>query len=273
MVDTNTERLQAAAQENWNRDLNGAARIASGLSKRDLNGISKALFDKEAGNAYDELATLLGVAEANLPGGAGNWISTPDHASLDITGDIDLRVDAALASWAPIVGSPQTLIAKYDAATQKSYILDLNPNGTLRLVWSTTGSNDLSSASVAVGAAAGSRLAVRVTLDVDNGASQRVITFYTAPTINGPWTQLGSPNTVAGVTSIFAGTAVAGLGAIAAGATNVATGRFFAAEVRNGIDGTVVANPRLGALKPGTTSFTDGTGKVWTLNGTAAVSF
>lgn len=51
-----------------------------------------------------------------------------------------------------------------------------------------------------------------------------------------------------------------------------AAGRVHRAEVRSGITGTVVANPDFRALAPGTTSFADTTGKMWSLAGTAEVS-
>jgi hypothetical protein len=48
-------------------------------------------------------------------------------------------------------------------------------------------------------------------------------------------------------------------------------GRVHYAEVRNGIDGTVVASPDFNAQDVGDTSFNDGTGKTWTINPPASI--
>lgn len=204
----------------------------------------------------------------SLPGSAGAYASTPDAAALDITGDIDLRVDVALADWTP--AAEQSLISKFVATgNQRSWRLYVNTAGTLGLATTADGTTQLFAAStVAVGAANGARVAVRATLDVDNGSAQRVATFYTAPSIAGPWTQLGAPVTTAGATSLFSGTAPVEVGSFNAGAGSPATGTFYAAEVRNGIAGTVVADPTFGRATA-TTTFNDTTGKTWTRNGTA----
>ncbi len=207
----------------------------------------------------------------SLPGVSGSYASTPDNAALDIVGDIDLRIDLALTDWTPAV--LQDFIAKWNDATQNAYLFRLNSiTGLLELVWSTTGADfPAASATVPVPIADGGRLTIRVTLDVNNGAGGRTITFYTAPTIDGPWTQLGVPVVQAGVTSIFSSTMQLEVGARNFGATEPVAGTIYAAQVRNGIDGTIVANPNFTAQTPGTTSFTDSAGRVWTINGTAAI--
>lgn len=206
-----------------------------------------------------------------LPGASGAYASTPDTASLDITGDVDLRADVALEAWS---GVQQTLIAKYATGTnQRSYALVVLSTGMLRMLWSETGAAGLTADStVAPTVASGGRLAVGATLDVDNGAAGRTITFYTAPTMAGPWTVLGSPVPQAGVTSLFVGSAELSVGAWnTGGVDNPATGWFYAGEVRSGIGGTVAANPDFTVHSPGLTGFTDSTGKAWSVNGTAAI--
>src|SRR3546814_8634229 len=78
---------------------------------------------------------------------------------------------------------------------------DLN----LRLRWSSDGATvtGTKDSTDQVSPDAGGRLAVRATLDVNDGAGNNVVTFYTAPAIDGPWEQLGNPVTTAGTTSIF----------------------------------------------------------------------
>lgn len=210
-------------------------------------------------------------SQLHLPGGTGNYASTPDTAVLDIVGDIDIRADVKLSNWVP--GAAVALVAKYDSTgSQRSYNLTLSSTGTLQMLWSTAGSANIIKDSTAnpVPAADG-RLAVRATLDVDNGAAGNTVTFYTAPTIDGPWTQLGAPVVTAGVTSIFAGTADLYVGARNLGVSDIMSGEVFAAEVYNGIAGSVVANPDFSAQAPGTTSFVDAAGRTWTLSGTASI--
>lgn len=215
-------------------------------------------------------------AGLSLDGASGNYASTPDTAVLDIVGDIDLRVDATLDAW--VAGTPSGqedyLLTKYHTTSgQRSYALLINAAGDLRLSWSTTGANVLIAVATAVPVPdpKTGRLAVRATLDVDNGASGRTVTFYTAPGIGGPWTQLGNPVTTAGVTSIFSGTANLVVGGINGGTSNLTPGFFHAAEVRSGINGTVVANPDFSAQADGATSFTDAAGRPWTVNGSAEI--
>jgi hypothetical protein len=200
-----------------------------------------------------------------LPGTAGAYASTPSHASLNITGDLGLRWDGELSSW--VSGASQSLISKFvTTGNQRAYRLRVDLDGKLRFQWSTTGADSLSSISSVVVPVTSGRLAVWVDLDVNNGASQRVVTFYTAPTIAGPWTQLGTNTPVAGVTSVYGlSSAALEVGSINAGTIELAGGVTYAAEVRSGA--TPVANPNFNAQAAGATSFTDSTGKLWTLNG------
>jgi pimeloyl-ACP methyl ester carboxylesterase len=206
----------------------------------------------------------------SLPGTNGSYASTPDNAALDITGDIDLRAEITATDWTP--SANRSIVSKYvTTGNQRSYRLRILTTGRLELVWTTNGSTQgVAASTVNPTVTDGGRLAVRATLDVDNGASGRTTTFYTASTIAGPWTQLGTPVTTAGITSIFSGTAPLEVGSVATGIEPF-QGSIYKVEVRNGINGTVVANPDFSAENPGTTSFSDATGKTWTLNGSAAI--
>jgi hypothetical protein len=203
-----------------------------------------------------------------LPGTAGNYISTPDSVLNSITGDIDIRVYVKVDTWA---GATASLLSKYDSTgNNRSYRLFLT-GGQLSYAWAKDG---ISASSAIVGAsplfAAGTAAWLRVTHDVDNGAGANDIKFYTS--IDGvTWTQLGATQTGAGsttVTSIFDGTAVLEIGSNNAGTGNVWAGVVYYAEVRNGIDGPIVAKfdssqvQVSGAQLPATING-------WTWNGTA----
>lgn len=203
----------------------------------------------------------------DLPGGSGNFATSPDDASLDVTGDLDLRARIAPDDWTP--SADQAIVAKSNpAGNQRQYHLVLRSTGALRLTWSTDGTSGGTTdadSTVATGFADGSTHWVRATLATATGT----VKFYTSDD-GVVWTQLGSTLTYA-PTSIFAGTAPANVGARSGGVTDVFAGLIYSAQIRSGIDGTVVADPRFDQQPLGTTSFTDSTGKVWTINGTAVI--
>ncbi|MBW8701890.1 hypothetical protein MBT84_19980 [Streptomyces sp. MBT84] len=209
------------------------------------------------------------VSYLELDGHAANNASTPDAAALDITGDLDMRWEGE-ADWN--AAGAQILIGKWGAAGNRSYHMRLQ-DGFLYLHATQDGT---------LGLAGNWRLpalprhaAVRATLDVNNGIAGSDWTFYWAPTIDGPWTQFGFVRTTSGPISIFPTSAplsIAPEQLDASPARTAVKGRVYKAEVRSGINGTVVANPSFTAQAPGTTSFTDGAGRTWSLTGTAVIS-
>ena len=154
-------------------------------------------------------------------------------------------------------------------AVRQCWLLETNPDGTLKFFWSTTGS-DFPSATSTLPLPAAGRQSVRVTLAVSTGT----VTFYTGPAggaDGSTWTQLGSAS-VLGSTSIFASTAAIGVGDYATGVGDGMYGNVYELEVRSGIAGTVKAHPVFSAQTAGATSSTDAESNTWTLNGTAAIS-
>ncbi|MFZ9922746.1 MAG: hypothetical protein ACO3E4_07535, partial [Candidatus Nanopelagicaceae bacterium] len=185
----------------------------------------------EVNNRYMASGTYL-----YLPGINGNYASTPDAAALDITGDIDIRAKIALDDWTP--SADQRIISKWQASNL-SYRLTVRTTGGLQLNWTSDNSttNTINStANVAV--ADGGTLWIRATLDVDNGASGNDVKFYTSDD-GSSWTQLGTTVTTAGTTSIYSSGAGLEVGSSTAGTNFPARGKFFRAQVLNGIDGTV----------------------------------
>ncbi len=185
-----------------------------------------------------------GTQYLDLPGATGNYASTPDAAALDITGDIDLRAAVALTDWTP-AGARRDVLYKHTATT--GYSITITPGGILRLRWGDGTALVLVDSTVAPSVTDGALLLIRATLDVDNGASGRDITFYTktsTPTnthadllVNTGWTQLGSVVTGAGTTSIVNSTAALTIGV---GFGSGADGKFYAVTILDGINGTVV---------------------------------
>lgn len=224
-------------------------------------------------------AEIVATAERRslrLSGANGMYASTPDAAVLDIVGDIDIRAKLSMDDWTPTSVEGWIVGKVLGTGNQRSYDIRIRPSsGKLGIDWSSDGINFLSlESTVGTGFADSSVGWVRATLDVDNGAAGRTATFYTS-TDGVTWTPLGTPVTAAGITSIFAGTSPLTIGALDAttpgGPMNV-----FAVEIRNGIGGTIVANPNFSARpwdvgeSSGVTGV-DSAGNTWTLNGSGSI--
>ena len=204
-----------------------------------------------------------------LPGTSGNYASTPDTAVLDIVGDIDIRVDTTPNSWTPAAAS--ALLSKWAGGGFRSYLLNLTTTGTIQLAWSADGGLSIARESTVSVPITVGRLSLRATLDVDNGAAGHTVTFYTGPTVDGPWTQLGTPVVTAGITSIFSSSSPVEIGSHTGGTASLLAGYVHGAQIYNGIAGTAVATPNFDIQPPGTTVFVDSVGRTWTINGTAAI--
>lgn len=219
-----------------------------------------------------------------LPGAFGSYASAPDAAGLDITGDIDVRVDLKPRTWRP--SNQYGLARKWvddDGAlnNQGSWTLDLRADGTLRFFWATAGffSSSLDASSTVAIPSTSGRLAVRVTLDVNNGAAGRDIKFYTSTGgVNGTWTQLGATVTQAGTTSIFNSSVPVEVGRTVDGSAaqgdvpSAVQGEIYGFQVRNGIGGAVAGEADFTAQDSGKAAFTDAQGNTWTLEGRAVMA-
>lgn len=201
-------------------------------------------------NTWDEHVRLPDVNFINnVAGGSSTQkMYTADKASLDITGDIDIRIE-----FTPLYTRVrrQSLCGKYvPTGNQRAWFIEIRNDGQLALLTSPDGTltNALTNTSGVVLAADVGRIAIRVTLDVDNGAGSRVYRWYTAPSIDGTWTQISSA-TVAGTTSIFNSSSALEVGTANDGSgpftDNVQfAGKVHAFQLYSGIAGTLVADFR-----------------------------
>jgi hypothetical protein len=189
-----------------------------------------------------------------------SYAQCPDSISLHITGDTDVRLDLQPSSYIDAA-----LCGKNSGGTGPSWLFLLEPDGTLFFDWWDSGGNAHFAESTASIPWWG-RIAVRAALSVATGT----VTFYTAPTISGSWTQLGAPvsGTGGASTSVFAGTAPIRVG----DNSKACNGSFFGFQLFSGIGGSLAASPDFTSQAAGTTSFTDFNGNTWTLNGTAEIS-
>lgn len=200
----------------------------------------------------------------DLPASSGAHATTPDHSSFNVT-DLDVRVHLAMDDWSP-GGFGQVIASQWGSAGNQAWLLAPISTGVLRLNFTSNGSTAFTrDSTVATGFVDGTDHWVRVTLDVDNGAGGHDVRFYTSDD-GVEWTQLGTTVTTGGTTSIFNSTA-----ALAVGDVLPLGGQVRYVEARNGINGTIVADPEFDAQEPGTTSFEDRSGRTWTINGAATI--
>ncbi|MEU3161413.1 hypothetical protein ABZ753_28895 [Streptomyces griseoincarnatus] len=226
------------------------------------------LYGKIGRNTPCRLSVPGGESYLEVRDNAG-YATTPDTAALDVTGSIDMRWEGEADWYAP--GS-QFLIGKWGAAGQRSYHLRLQ-DGYLVVHATTNGTTGYFAGRLLP--ALPRRAALRGTITV--GVGGWTIRAYWAETMDGPWTQCETdwPVPEAGSATIWSGTAPLRVAPAeqldAVPPRRTFTGRCYRAEVRNGVDGTVVARPDFRALTAGTTAFTDSAGRAWTVAGTASV--
>lgn len=199
------------------------------------------------------------VSYMRLEDDTASYASCPSASALQITGDTDIRIDMKPSDY-----SFAALCSRSDPSGTHAWLLDRLGDGTLLFYWWDSGATVHSVTSqlpVPYG-----RAALRVTLAVATGT----VTFWTAATIAGPWTQLGAAasGTSGASTSVYAATAP-----VRVGDESVASyGAYYGFQLLNGIGGTIVAYADFTSQTAGATSWADSYSNTWTLSGTAEIS-
>src|SRR6202000_960656 len=176
-------------------------------------------------------------------------VRTADKAALDITGDIEIRVDLDPHSWMP--ETPMTIVSKYlVTGNQRSWSVGLLSTGEVRFQGSTDGGNVnavVATSALAVPVGLG-RAAIRIQLDVNNGTGWTVAFNYSTTGINGTWLGMGHNPRGTPTTSICSSTAALVIGG-GDDITNPITGstpfggRIYEVQVRNGLGGGAASAP------------------------------
>lgn len=196
----------------------------------------------------------------------GDYASTPDTAALSFTGAIDIRVKFS-GDWTPAAES--VLISKRGTlAADKAWSIRLTAiTGVPRFTYTKSPSTEVIEIStVGHGFVDGSTHWLRVTCEP---AATTVTKFWTSDD-GVAWTQLGADRNEAGADPRIE----TGSSPISIGASNgdaPAAGKYYYAEVRNGVAGTVVAtfDAADGSIGGGSTFTSGDTGETWTLSGSA----
>jgi len=223
-------------------------------------------FGYTAGTPWAAMAGLLG----------SDALETPDAAALDVAGDFDLRLDVSLESWA----ESQMLCLRYIPGSAELWALEVI-DGSPMFMWSPDGtfaSRISQTCTEELKAYNGQRLALRIVLDINNGAGGYELRFYTGRTVDDTeWNLLGAPIVGAATTSVFPGTAPLEIGCGTAfnslpsgGVLNRLRGKVYALKLLDGT--TTKVNMKTSAATAGGTSFVDATGLTWTKQGSAVLS-
>ena len=187
----------------------------------------------------------------SLPGTTGNYASTPDSAAVSITGDIDIRVKVALDDWTPAAHA--RLVYKRDGTAAYDFYI-LATSGIPGFYWGSS-----QDATAAPGFADGSNHWLRVTRSASTGTAK----FYTSDD-GVTWAQLGAD--VAGAPGSLNDTADVVMIGAEGGVSSMLAGKVYYAELRNGINGPIVAKFDASLMSPRQTSAQMPTGEVWTIN-------
>lgn len=236
---------------------------------------SSELYGKIGRNTPLRWGYRAGSPWAAVDGTDGNELTTPHSAGFDVT-DVDLRLDLALETWA----NGQNLAARYVASgNNRSWAVELAGTGQVTFLWSPDGtlaSRISQFSTIPVVAYNGQRLALRITLDVDNGASGYELRFYTGRTVDDAeheWSLLGDPIVGGATTAVYDATAGLELGDIADLAEDSMSGKLHAFKLFSGIGvaGTLVASMLASDAGVGAASFSSG-GLTWTVAGGAEMT-
>ena len=218
-----------------------------------------------------------------LPGQDGSVVTTPHHPDHTITGPIDIRARIQPEAWSSpitwsgggqVLNQRQRIVGKWDVNDGGAgWLLWLTDDATLAFSWSTDGLGGAWRASTKRSYGLDPQW-VGATFTPDDGNGSYRVTFHqyggeVAPSDINDWEFLSERTGAA--TTIHPTTATVEVGSRN---NQIASyrGRIFAVEVRDGVNGTVVASPRFSESATGAATFTDDQGHVWSVNGDAEIT-
>ncbi len=195
-----------------------------------------------------------------VSGASEEQINTPDHADFAFAGDFDARFLVALDDWTPAVRN--VIAAQFEpTGDQRGWGLVVLTTGQLQFLFSPDGANleFVSNGSALSGVVNGEAKWLRVTYTSATGA----VEFFTSDD-GSSWTSVGSNTVSSG--GVFDSNDHVVLSED--GSSDGIDGKFLAAEFRDGIDGTIIADPDFRTAdqtSDGGLTFVDSSGKTWTL--------
>lgn len=201
------------------------------------------------------------TAYLDLTGTSGVNASTPYDADFDITGDLDIRFIAEPDDATP--ASNQVVASRHVDATGECWQIVMQTTGACSFGWVPALSGTYRFQNSSAGFFTAGKGVYRVTLQ-PNVAGDSVVTFYTGDAVDGTWTQFGQDTDIGAGDTIQTASSDLYVSGRNNGTSLPFAGNVYQFQLRDGIDGTIVANPIFAAAYPGDTSLTDSTGKLWT---------
>lgn len=264
---TGTIRIERSTNQLYWQTVRGAAELAVTGNAASVDDYE---FTADVENHY-RVVPIDPPAGLRLTGDSSANASTPDDSSLDVGHELDVRIDLALDDWT--TSSNRYQVSKYDQTLdERAYTLRIGSGAdTVQGLISGNGTGfDTADSSSTVPAANGERIAQRMTVSVDNVTGDWTAAFSSAPDLSSVFSPFGdTPTGTLPTTSLFDSSAPLVVGTDSSGGNPAGPGIVYAAQIRDA--GVVVADPDFTGQAMSATSFTDSTGKLWTVNGTAYI--
>jgi len=200
--------------------------------------------------------------------GSSDYISTPDSAANSVTGDIDIRAKVAFGNVG--IEDHQIVVAKSLNDTDDYVFQKLWTSNTFTLF---VGGVSKTSAAF-TGVTDDTAIWVRVICDIDNGSGGADFKFYQSSNEGVSWTQVGTTITHGSTLTVTTSSTPLYLGIREAWGSKYSplVGKIYYAEVRDGIDGDIVARFNAADVDASHTYFANiDTEDKWTNNGATYV--
>ncbi len=235
-----------------------------------FDGVDDLILTTDPGDEADIELTRLSLPGDGSASG-GNRVETAHDAAFNVlTGDLDLRLELRRDSYqdGPTQFNQQFLIVKFDGGpADRTWSWAFSSFGTLTAtVYDAGGTERTWNVIVPLPRQLnGKRIWIRFTADLDDGLGNRVGSFYYSETWDGVSADDGNTwilHEAVVVSGVIASLDASPGSAIEIGASSTNTfprlrADVFRAQVRDGIDGTIVWDPDFEAQTPGATSFTE----------------
>lgn len=234
----------------------------------DSSGNSLAATSNAAGSNA-ALYELYDIAGLRTTGGVSNGARCNSVAAFDALVDFDMWIDLDINNLTPTSQTP-LIERRQGTDPNNQFRYALNTDGTLSFVWYPSGTaastltrTTSSTVATATGLAAGGRIALRATLDADDGAGNHVVTFYyRVGGYDGTWDTFQTIST-AGTTSTPTSFGSRRLELGGGNASNSGDINIHTAVLLSGIGGSGIA--RYDAHLSGGTGYTDAYGNAWSV--------
>lgn len=199
----------------------------------------------------------------------GDCFRTPLTYALAVTSDIDIRIDMDLETW----HSEQSVVGMgLDSnAPEHGWAVYLDDDGKVHFTWVDDASVVFDVQST-IAVPNTTRQSLKVVLDANDGASGHTVTFSTATTFGGAYTQLGDVVTGSGITNIFYAGGSLSIGQSGRRSPRGPHGSVYNFELRDVLAATTVADLDFTGLTNGARTHTDAAGNLWIAVNFAVVS-